>query len=150
MKTSLAIACVFWCSAAQAHAQVRGTERLDEQLRAALVEREDTTQTLPLLTLGTGIAAVAVGMTVGVLAVLGCDARCDMPTWVGPTIIAGGAVASFGTVWWVRAEREQSELDLRIARLREDLRVLGAGRAASEPRAEAQLSRARVGLRLSF
>lgn len=119
-------------AAVRLQAQETQADRIALRLRAAEQERAEVSQTLPLLALGLGIAAVAVGLGVGTGAVLECQSACEMPTWVGPTIIAGGMLASAGTVWWIRTDRESDELDLRIARLRSDLRVATGARAAND------------------
>ena len=86
-------------------------------LRAKLTsvneEREDSSTLLPWLVLATGIAAVAVGTTIGIVRTLDCDDSCTSPFWPSWLLVGGAAVSTAGLVWLQLAREDQAELESR-------------------------------------
>jgi hypothetical protein len=122
---------------------VRRTKRaqIENELAGVTEDAASTTRLWPVLTLATGVAAIAVGATGGAVEALACDGSCRTAAWQGPTILAGAAVATLGILWlrWTQAdldeldsrryrlERERDQLD---ARGRGMHLAVGAGRSA--------------------
>lgn len=134
----------------RARADASEAERLNVRLQDALAEREDASITLPAVTVGVGVLAVAVGLGVGSAAALACDTTCEMPSWVGPTIIAGGGIATLGTLWWLHTDGEITELDRQIVRIRDELHALTLRESLDLSGGTAALSPVRLSVRVVF
>jgi hypothetical protein len=86
---------------------------LQKKLAGLTRERAESSTVLPWLTLATGLAAVAVGASLGIGQVLDCNDSCSMPFWPSWLLVGGAAVATAGIVWLQVAREGQDELDSR-------------------------------------
>jgi len=130
-------------------------QQVDAQRRAALtrdlqaVEREeqDTSRLLPLLTAGTGIALLAVGVAVGAGKALSCDDSCTMPFWPAWLVVGGGTVATGGGIWLALKERDIAELQSRRFQIERELDYLKWSAALRLPYPASGPARASFALR---
>jgi hypothetical protein len=149
MRAACITALLISCLCRTGHAQEQNATRLSEQLRAKQAERADASVTLPMIVVGAGLLAVVVAAGVGTGAALSCDG-CEMPTWIGPVVIAGGGIATLGAIWWIHEDRDITELDHQIARLRDELRALSLRESFTPATGGAELSGLQVRARWDF
>jgi hypothetical protein len=104
---------------------------LEKQLQAVTREREESSNLLPWLTIGLGIASVVTGTTTGVVSSFGCkpdEGGCDAPPWAALAVVVGAAISTAGAIWLVRTNEGIAELELKKNQLKYDLDRLDARR----------------------
>jgi hypothetical protein len=122
---------------------------IEKRIRALALEREDTTNLLPWLTVILGAATVLAGTVTGVASAFECkpdEAGCESPPWAEFAVVLGIAIGSAGAVWLVRTDRGIAELELKRTKLQYDLDRLEAGRARRSGLARAPASQLRLKL----
>jgi hypothetical protein len=75
----------------------------------------------PWLTLGVGAGAVLVGALGGAGYVLACDGECGTTPWVSVLVVAGAGVATLGTIWLLRINADNAQVESRTRRLEREL-----------------------------
>jgi hypothetical protein len=75
----------------------------------------------PWLTLGAGVGAVLVGTIGGAGYVLACDGECGTTPWVSVLVVAGAGVATLGTIWLLRINHDNAQVESRTHRLEREL-----------------------------
>jgi anti-sigma-K factor RskA len=75
----------------------------------------------PWLTLGVGAGAVLVGALGGAGYVLACDGECGTTPWVSVLVVAGAGVAVLGTIWLLRINADNAQVESRTRRLEREL-----------------------------
>jgi hypothetical protein len=75
----------------------------------------------PWLTLGVGAGAVLVGVVGGAGYVLACDGECGTTPWVSALVVVGAGVATLGTIWLLRINADNAQVESRTRRLEREL-----------------------------
>jgi hypothetical protein len=73
------------------------------------------------LTLGVGAGAVLVGVVGGAGYVLACDGECGTTPWVSALVVVGAGVATLGTIWLLRINADNAQVESRTRRLEREL-----------------------------
>ncbi|HKP62790.1 MAG TPA: hypothetical protein VJV78_38905 [Polyangiales bacterium] len=105
---------------------------LEKQLQAVTLERENSSNLWPWLSIALGATAVVTGTTVGVARSFECEVDepgCNAPPWAELTVVIGMLIGTLGTVWLVRTNHAINELELKKDKIRYDLDRLDAARA---------------------
>jgi hypothetical protein len=68
-----------------------------------------------------GAGAVLVGALGGAGYVLACDGECGTTPWVSVLVVAGAGVATLGTIWLLRINADNAQVESRTRRLEREL-----------------------------
>lgn len=123
-----------------AEAQALRKQELAAEIARVVKEREDTHRLLPWLVTATGVAVLALGLSVGIGRTLSCEHSCSTPAWAGWTVVAGATLGMGGAIWIVRKNADISELDRRRDQLELQLKEVEWNMAALAPPARAALA----------
>lgn len=83
---------------------------LKRRLRDLELEQAETSTVLPWSTLIVGIAAMVLGVAIGVESAVSCDSSCTSEFWPGWVVTGGATVSTVGLLWLKLTEEELAEL----------------------------------------
>lgn len=96
-------------------------DNLEQSLQTAQHERADTSLVLPWVLTVSGLAALAVGLVVGVSGAMSCEDSCHVSAWPAWLVLGGATVSTAGTIWLSLAARDMAELDAQVHDLERQL-----------------------------
>ena len=124
--------------------------RLELDLKKIEAEREGYSRFWPWFTLTAGAAMTVGGTVVGAGKVYSCDGGCSTSAWIGIIVATGTLVATVGTIWIVRANRDVADIDSRKYQLEQEIeriRISSKLPSALDPQGSSPLFSMRFALR---
>jgi hypothetical protein len=105
-------------AAVPASAQRRAAEL---QLELQRVSAQRVNNLWPWLTVTVGASATLVAAASGAVYTLACSAECNSPAWVSMLVVIGAGVATLGTIWLLRINADNNQVESRQHQLEREL-----------------------------
>jgi hypothetical protein len=91
------------------------------QLELKRVSAQRVNNLWPWLTVGVGAGSVLVAAASGAAYTFACSAECNSPAWVSALVVVGAGVATLGTIWLLRINADNHQLESRQHQLEREL-----------------------------